>query len=58
MRANEPVLLVFSAYEVEIILEKGEILCEKRQSIWDVQQVNRSQPTNQPTKKNLLHSSQ
>ena len=33
MRENEPVLLVFSAYEVEIILEKGEILCEKRQSI-------------------------
>ena len=32
MRENEPVLLVFSVCEGEIILEKGEILFEKRQS--------------------------
>jgi hypothetical protein len=31
MRENEPVLLVFSVCEGEIILEKGEILSEKRQ---------------------------
>ena len=30
MRENEPVLLVFSVCEGEIILEKGEILSEKR----------------------------
>jgi hypothetical protein len=30
MRENEPVLLVFSVCEEEIILEKGEILSEKR----------------------------
>ena len=31
MRENKPVLLVLSAYDGEIILEKGEILSEKRQ---------------------------
>ncbi len=31
MRENKPVLLVLSAYDEEIILEKGEILSEKRQ---------------------------
>ena len=31
MRENEPVLLVFAVCEGEIILEKGEILSEKRQ---------------------------
>jgi hypothetical protein len=30
MRENEPVLLVFSVCDGEIILEKGEILSEKR----------------------------
>ena len=30
---NEPVLLVFSVCEGEIILEKGEILSEKRQAL-------------------------
>lgn len=30
MRENGPVLPVLSAYDGEIILEKGEILCEKR----------------------------
>jgi len=30
MRENEPVLLVLSAFRCEIILEKGEILSEKR----------------------------
>ena len=30
MQENEPVLLVFSVCEGEIILEKGEILSEKR----------------------------
>ncbi len=29
MRENEPVLLVLSVCDGEIILEKGEILCEK-----------------------------
>ena len=32
MRENEPVLLVLSVCDGEIILEKGEILCEKCQS--------------------------
>ena len=32
MRENEPVLLIFSVCEEEIILEKGEILSEKRHS--------------------------
>jgi hypothetical protein len=31
MRENEPVLLVLSICDGEIILEKGEILSEKRQ---------------------------
>jgi hypothetical protein len=31
MRENEPVLLVLSVCDGEIILEKGEILCEKCQ---------------------------
>jgi hypothetical protein len=31
MRENEPVLLVLSVCDGEIILEKGEILSEKRQ---------------------------
>jgi len=31
MRENEPVLLVLSVCAGEIILEKGEILSEKRQ---------------------------
>jgi hypothetical protein len=31
MRENKPVLLVPSVYDEEIILEKGEILSEKRQ---------------------------
>jgi hypothetical protein len=31
MRENKPILLVLSAYDGEIILEKGEILSEKRQ---------------------------
>ena len=31
MRENEPVLLVLSVCEEEIILEKGEILSKKRQ---------------------------
>jgi hypothetical protein len=31
MRENKPVLLVLSVCDGEIILEKGEILCEKRQ---------------------------
>ena len=30
MRENEPVLLVLSVCDGEIILENGEILCEKR----------------------------
>jgi len=30
MRENEPVLLVLSIYDGKMILEKGEILCEKR----------------------------
>jgi hypothetical protein len=30
MRENEPVLLVLSVYDGEIILEKGEMLSEKR----------------------------
>jgi hypothetical protein len=30
MRENKLVLLVFSVYDGEIILEKGEILSEKR----------------------------
>ena len=29
MRENEPVLLVLSVCDGKIILEKGEILCEK-----------------------------
>lgn len=33
MRENEPVLLVLSVYDGEIILENGEILCEKRQEL-------------------------
>jgi hypothetical protein len=32
MRENEPVLLVLSVCDREIILEKGEILSEKRQT--------------------------
>jgi len=32
MRENEPVLLVLSVCDGEIILEKGEILSEKRQT--------------------------
>ena len=31
MRENEPVLLVLSVCDGEVILENGEILCEKRQ---------------------------
>jgi len=33
MRENEPVLLVLSVCDGEIILEKGEILCEKYQRL-------------------------
>ncbi len=33
MRENEPVLLVLSVCDGEIILEKGEILSEKRQTV-------------------------
>ena len=33
MRENEPVLLVLSVCDGEIILEKGEILCEKCQAL-------------------------
>lgn len=34
MRENEPVLLVLSVCDGEIILEKGEILCEKCHRCW------------------------
>ena len=34
MRENEPVLLVLSVCDGEIILEKGEILCEKCHYGW------------------------
>ncbi len=34
MRENEPVLLILFVCEGEIILEKGEILSEKRQDPW------------------------
>ena len=34
MRENEPVLLVLSVCDGEIILEKGEILCEKCHTCW------------------------
>jgi len=33
MRENEPVLLVLSVCDGEIIFEKGEILCEKCQPL-------------------------
>ena len=33
IRENEPVLLVLSVCDGEIILEKGEILCEKCQQL-------------------------
>ncbi len=33
MRENEPVLLVLSACDEEIIFEKGKILSEKRHSL-------------------------
>jgi hypothetical protein len=41
MRENEPVLLVLSVCDGEIILENGEILCEKRHvesvaTVWGV----------------------
>ena len=34
IRENEPVLLVLSVCDGEIILEKGEILCEKCQLVF------------------------
>ena len=36
MRENEPVLLVLSVCDGEIILEKGEILCEKCQKLVEI----------------------
>ncbi len=36
MRENEPVLFVLSVCDREIILEKGEILSEKRQTVYSL----------------------
>ena len=44
MRENEPVLLVLSVYDGEIILENGEILCEKRHVLTVFIGPNRSVP--------------
>ena len=40
MRENEPVMLVLSVCDGEILLEKGEMLSEKRQKTVCTQQIN------------------
>jgi hypothetical protein len=56
MRENEPVLLVFSVCEGEIILEKGEILSEKRQTERKVIRQSVATARGQSTTETLMES--
>ena len=54
MRENEPVLLVLSVCDGEIILEKGEILCEKCQAALGLFRPSSTNGTGYNDKKILL----